>query len=414
MFSRDLPGETVGERKLLAALTLDALWQNRPATEVIDLARRSLGDGKLLEDGAHEDWAFWWTNISLVQAGEAEEAARNLEAGLEQARRRGAEVGMEFASMHLSNAFLQIGDLATAESWVFESIERGSDSVWVLGRPFEFGYAIKILVERGEIQRAAKLPARHEAEMDGKDTPLGQIWMLDARGGMELAAGNPKSALALYEEMRSLLPAGWISPSVLEWRSGMARAMNALGRPEDAAELANEDVRLAREFGASRVIGRALRVRGIIRGGTEGLDDLRESVEALEEGTARLEHAKALVELGAALRRANQRKEAREPLREGLELARRCGAAPLAERAREELKATGARPRKEVFSGVESLTASELRTARLAADGLTNREIAQQLYVTQKTVETHLRHCFQKLDLKGRGELEAKLAEEPQ
>jgi len=112
-----------------------------------------------------------------------------------------------------------------------------------------------------------------------------------------------------------------------------------------------------------------------------------------------------LVELGAALRRANRRREAREPLREGLDLAHRCGATALAERARTELGAAGARPRKTVLWGIESLTPSELRVARMAAEGMTNREIAQSLFVTTKTVETHLRHVYQKLDVAGRGGL---------
>jgi DNA-binding CsgD family transcriptional regulator len=128
-------------------------------------------------------------------------------------------------------------------------------------------------------------------------------------------------------------------------------------------------------------------------------------VATLAETTARLEHAHSLVELGAALRRTGDRWAAREPLRAGLELAHRCGALPLDERARIELAASGARPRKAVRSGVEALTPSELRVARLAAGGRTNREIAQELFVTVKTVEFHLRHCYQKLDIARRNEL---------
>jgi DNA-binding CsgD family transcriptional regulator len=129
-----------------------------------------------------------------------------------------------------------------------------------------------------------------------------------------------------------------------------------------------------------------------VTGGTAGVELLRESVTVLAETRARFEHA-------------NQRKEAREPLREGLDLAHRCGTAPLEERARTELEATGARPRKAVYTGIESLTPSELRVARMAAESKTNREIAQALMVTEKTIETHMRHVFQKLDLSRRTEL---------
>jgi DNA-binding CsgD family transcriptional regulator len=92
-----------------------------------------------------------------------------------------------------------------------------------------------------------------------------------------------------------------------------------------------------------------------------------------------------------------------------MELAHRCAANALVARAHEELLAAGARPRSVVRSGVEALTASELRAARLAAEGLTNREIAQHLFVTQKTIETQLRAVYRKLDVAGRRDLPAAL-----
>src|SRR5262249_54058662 len=126
---------------------------------------------------------------------------------------------------------------------------------------------------------------------------------------------------------------------------------------------------------------------------------------ALRNSPALLERARSLAELGAALRRAGRRAPARDPLAEALDLAARCGARPLAVRVREELNATGARPRREWRTGVEALTPSELRVARLAAEGQTNREIAQTLYVTLKTVEGHLGRVYGKLEIGGRGEL---------
>jgi DNA-binding NarL/FixJ family response regulator len=128
-------------------------------------------------------------------------------------------------------------------------------------------------------------------------------------------------------------------------------------------------------------------------------------VAVLRSSPAQLERAHSLAELGAALRRAGRRTAAKEPLAEALDLAARCGARPLAARAREELKATGARPRREWRTGVEALTPSELRVARLAADGQTNREIAQALYVTMKTIEGHLARAYGKLQIAGRAEL---------
>jgi DNA-binding CsgD family transcriptional regulator len=139
---------------------------------------------------------------------------------------------------------------------------------------------------------------------------------------------------------------------------------------------------------------------------------LGESVAVLQGSPALLGRAHSLAALGAAQRRAGERAAARDPLAEALDLAARCGARPLAARAREELRATGARPRRAWRTGVEALTPSELRVCRLAADGRSNREIAHELYVTLKTIEGHLAHAYSKLGIVGRGQLPQALGEE--
>ena len=146
-----------------------------------------------------------------------------------------------------------------------------------------------------------------------------------------------------------------------------------------------------------------MRAAGLVAGGERGLDYLRQSVTTLDGTAARLEHARAYVDYGAALRRAGQRSQAREPLATGLELAHHCGADRLAGRALEEIRAAGARPRRIARTGVDALTASELRTARLVAQDQSNTEVAQALFVSLKTVETHLSHAYAKLGLAGPG-----------
>ena len=137
---------------------------------------------------------------------------------------------------------------------------------------------------------------------------------------------------------------------------------------------------------------------------------MTEAANILESSPAHLEHARALTDLGAALRRANRRSAARRALHDGLQIAERCGARVLAERARTELRAAGGRSANRYGSGVEQLTASEQRVAELAAQGLSNPEIAQTLFVTRKTIETHLGHVYAKLGISGRGELHLALA----
>jgi DNA-binding CsgD family transcriptional regulator len=159
---------------------------------------------------------------------------------------------------------------------------------------------------------------------------------------------------------------------------------------------------------APRALGVAMRAAGLVA--ERGAALLRQAIEALERGDARSERARALADLGALLRRRNRRTEARELLREALDAAHRTGTRPLAEHAETELRATGARPRRVVLTGLDSLTASERRIAELASQGLTNREIAQSLFVTSRTVEGHLTSVFRKLQLDSRNALPAALA----
>src|SRR5262249_1662155 len=154
--------------------------------------------------------------------------------------------------------------------------------------------------------------------------------------------------------------------------------------------LARQELALSRRWGAPRTIGLSLGALGLVEGGEAGQRLLREAVEMLDKSPARLEYARALIELGAALRRANSRSEARKHLRDAVELANQCGAIALVERANEELAATGARKRTILYTGLDALTPSERRIAQMAADGASNKEIAQALYVTVKTVEMHL------------------------
>jgi DNA-binding CsgD family transcriptional regulator len=147
----------------------------------------------------------------------------------------------------------------------------------------------------------------------------------------------------------------------------------------------------------------------LVEGGEAGMRLLEEATQTLETSSAQLERARALVEFGAGLRRAGRRVDARDSLTAGLELAHRCGARPLEERALVELRAAGARPRRPVASGVDALTPSERRVADLAAEGMANKEIAQSLFVTLRTVEMHLSNAYRKLEISSRRELSGAL-----
>jgi DNA-binding CsgD family transcriptional regulator len=247
-------------------------------------------------------------------------------------------------------------------------------------------------------EAVAVLPSRMD---DVGVEELDAAVLLDVRAQLRLAQLRPTDALADALEAGRSDRGAWgpIGPGVVAWRSTAALAHLALGETERARALAAEELELVRERGLRRVIIRDLRVLAFAAKETRRLDLLGEAVKVGRAAPPRLEYVNALVDLGAATRRANHRTAARQPLREALELAERGGAAVLARRAQEELSATGARSRRIILSGIKALTPSERRVADLAAGGLTTRQIAQVLFVTPKTVEFHLRHVYRKLDI---------------
>jgi DNA-binding CsgD family transcriptional regulator len=225
---------------------------------------------------------------------------------------------------------------------------------------------------------------------------------------MLLDEARPQEALEIAEVMgataRHVRHPDW-----KPWQSLKARALAQLDRREEALAAMTAELELAHGVGGDRVIGRCLRQLGELEG-EAGEPRLEEAVERLARTPAKLELARALAALGSLQRRTRRPTEARDPLRQALELAEVCGSPPLVESVRSELYATGARPRTTALGGVESLTARELRVATMAADGQTNREIAQALYVTPKTVEVHLSNAYRKLAIGSRRELAGALS----
>ena len=235
-------------------------------------------------------------------------------------------------------------------------------------------------------------------------------WVHSRQGDLIAAEAALRMPLELVTQQGLFLDIAsgfWFLRDALLERPALGRSALALALPagarEEALALAGEEVALAATIGRPRPHGVALRAAGILAGGEAGVAQLRESVALLAASAARLEHARSLVELGAALRRLGRRAAAREPLADGMDLARRCGADRVVARARDELRAAGARPRRIERTGVEALTPSEQRVARLVAGGHSNPEVAQELFVSLKTVETHLSHAYAKLGLSGPG-----------
>jgi ATP/maltotriose-dependent transcriptional regulator MalT len=279
-----------------------------------------------------------------------------------------------------------------------------------LHAPMAVAVLVDILIERGEIGDAERLLA--ETGLADADSPLLLFsFLIGARARLRAAQGRTAEAVDGLLALGARMEGAVLTPGLVPWRSQAALAL-AAADADAAHRLAREELELARVFGAPRTFGVALRAAALTGPANELVDLLREAVAVLEHSPARLEHARSLVELGAAVRRRGRRSEARTALERGMDGAWSCGATALAQRAREELRASGSRPRRLALSGVDALTGAERRVADLAAQGLTNRQIAQALVVTLPTVETHLRHVFRKLDITSRKQLAGDLGPE--
>ena len=401
-------GPDVASRMLAGLLAGVLAWRGERGAGVLALLDHALDHGRLLarvdSDPLMAAQALFGP-VMLEQLGRAEELAGQL---LAQSRSRGSVVGLVIAACMHAAVRARRGDLVGAETDVRTVIEIAMEYGMAFAIPSALWFGADALIERPGLADVAALADVGALPPDFARTASGAL-LREVRGRLALAAGDFSTARAelqaaagTYETLHLL------NPSASCWRSALALAVAA----EDLAEarrLAGSELEDARRAGLPRPAGIALRTRGMLEGGERGLRDLREAAELAAASGARLEHARGLVELGAALRRANQRTAAREPLRTGLDLAYRCGAARLAQRARAELLAAGARPRRGALTGLEALTVSERRVAELAATGMSNPEIAQALFVTLNTVEGHLRHAYQKLSIGSRGQLPAAL-----
>jgi DNA-binding CsgD family transcriptional regulator len=226
----------------------------------------------------------------------------------------------------------------------------------------------------------------------------------EVRAAVRTSRGDRAGALADLRAAEGISRPMRIGPRVSSWRSRLALALPDRDR-EEAQALVAEELELARAVDSPRAEGVALRALGVLAGGDAGVETLRESVATLRRCPSELEVARSLAVLGAGLRRANRRSEARDQLREAADLAQRCGGERLEHQIGEEMRVAGGKPRRREISGPASLTPAERRVATAAAGGATNREIAQTLFVSLRTVEMHLTSAYQKLDIATRTEL---------
>jgi DNA-binding CsgD family transcriptional regulator len=401
--------------ELLAVAAFASVLNNEVCAVAAELATRAIAASHdALVGETDRPWyanATWFsqTTVSLVWAERYEQVQPLLDASIARARATGDSGRFTVGLAHRAWVALRRGNLGEAEADTRTALAAAELPAPAFYRVLNGGVLIEALVEQGDLDEAEPALAPLNDQAEGGSLTAAVLRF--GRGRLRVAQGRTAEGLADLLAVGALMTRALVTcPSFLAWRSEAALAHLALGAEEEARRLADRELELARKFTAPRALAVALRAAGLVRGGRAGEALLREALVTLARADAELERARVLTDLGALVRRGNRRREARELLREALDTAHRAGARPLAARAETELRATGARPRRVVLAGVESLTASERRIAELAGEGLTNREIAQSLFVTARTVEGHLTSVFRKLSLDSREQIPAAIA----
>jgi DNA-binding CsgD family transcriptional regulator/tetratricopeptide (TPR) repeat protein len=385
-------------RQRLAERTSLSLRTGRPAAETIELAERSLAGGVLL---SNDFQSHVKAVVALAYAGRTAAARARLHDAIAAARERRDNVRLGFAIGIHGEVRRVEGEMLATEVDIRTGLELLPPGE--LGPRFMLRGLVESLVEQGRVAEAEE--ELRQGQLTGElPEIMPTAGLLYARAQVRIAAGSP--ALGLED----LLRAGEISerlelrdPISVPWRLAAAETLLALDESARAQELVAEQLELARHKDLPEAIGAALRVHGLATGENASL---AESVELLDGGFARLELARALVDYGAAIRQQDP-SDARRLLDRGATLAEELGALTLAARAGELSVAAGSRPRRAARRGPSALSAAERRTARLAAEGMTNREIAETLIVSEKTVESQLRAAFRKLGISSRRQLPA-------
>ena len=409
--SSGLRGESPAERVLLGLHANDAANAGTMgASEAARLVSAALGDGFMLQELGPDSPTYVQMVGALQWMDELDLAERELAAASVEARRRGAAFGLAMASSMIGIIAWKRGQLPRAEAEARAGVEVATQMGWVAAFPFPLVCLIEVLNETGALDEADRL-----LEKNNLNGPLPESHtiteLLGARGRLRLSQIRTELGIHDLEEQAARLDRVQDSPPNLRalLAKSLVPALVQVGREQHARRIATQALRIARAFGQPRFIASSMRAHALAHAGGPDIDQLQEAAEIYERIGAPIDLARTLLDIGSLLRRRRQPAVARDPLRRALDITRACGAHPLAERAEHELRATGARPRRDRITGRDALTASERRIAQLAIDGMTNGQIAQALFITRKTVGTHLEHTYRKLGIHTRDELKRAL-----
>jgi DNA-binding CsgD family transcriptional regulator len=392
---------------------------------VLGMARILGGDAAAGADALHEGIALAessaelrddlqllpWLTIGPIFLRETGVGRSLLEHSLRMARARGAVGAIPFVLNLIARDQATTDRWAVAESTYREAIELARESDQRVDLAFGLSALAWLDARRGRESDCRARAAEALAVSVALGTRMHEVWATAALGELELGLGDAARAAERFEHQRALLAELSITDVDLSPAAELVDAYTRLGRPEDATRVAAELTIAADAKAQPWALARAARSRGLIADDAEITEHFEQALRHHAQTLDVFERARTQLAYGERLRRARNRVLAREQLRDAVEAFERLDAQPWAERARTELAATGETLRRRDPSTVDELTPQELQISLLLASGKTTRETAAALFLSPKTVEYHLRHVYQKLDIHSREELTRVLAE---
>lgn len=396
-----VPGDTAAQRTILALLSQELHATGTHPDEVIEIANRAIGGGRMIQEDTSESLGWYMATYALLTCEAFDDAKWTIEQALADSARRGSAFGRAGALGCRAVLAINEGRARDAEADARTAAAGGIAPIMV---PVNASFTVRALVEQGKLDEAEQVIVEGGIEHGpGGPTvlrwvPWGRACLHEARGDLEAVRVD---VAPLEEDDRAKR-----SMKALSWRALLARTISRGGYSEEADELARQHLEWAEWWGKPAALGIARRASALAGPAESRAERMAEAVETLAGSSLKTEEARARVELGIALLRSGKKTAGCEQLEVGLEVAMACGARIAAEAAAKELEVAGAAPKRLSF---DELTASERRVAEFAAGGKTNREIADELFVTPKTVENHLTRVYAKLGVGSRLELESAL-----
>lgn len=389
---------------MLAHLALQGGCAGEPATDVTALADRALADGSFMRALGPGGSTYNLLTHAFRFAEAHERCAQTLRDGERIVAERGLVAAQMFINQSWGYWHRDFGSVAAGAA----RSRLGLDAVREMGFPLTIPALTAITAENLiHLRQWEAAAVEIDQDVGGAAETFIEPFALTTRGYLRFLLGRHVEAEADLRRVVQLGDdRGWHAPNATRGRLRLAELLASTNRHDEALELMDHDVRVARAAGLAGGLGSALRIRARAQADhAEAVATLQDAVASLRPSPFRLELGWALADLGLRLRATGDDAAAREPLREALDLAAATESTWLADTARDALQAAGGRPRRERLSGTEALTPAERRTAELAAEGMTNRQIAESLWVTLKTVEVHLGRCYAKLGISSRREL---------